>query len=205
MRRVPIAVAPTGAANLASVLAGLRRAGGAPRVASSPRELERAPYAVLPGVGAFAPARERLRERGFDTALAERFAAARPTLAICLGLQLLFEGSAEGGGVEGLGLAEGEIAALPAAPRLPQIGWNTVDPESDCALLEPGHAYYANSYACRTTPRGWRVARSEYGVSFLAAIERGPWLACQFHPELSSAWGNGLLRRWLCRGGETSC
>lgn len=192
-----VVVVPTGIANLASVLAGLRRAGGDPRLAADAGEVEVAERVLLPGVGAFGPGMARLREGGFDQALAARVAAGRPLLAICLGLQLLCEASEEDPGVAGLGLVAGRVERFTGAVRVPQMGWNRVEPAPACRLLEPGHAYFANSYRLVAPPPGTAAALSDHGGPLVAAFERGPLLACQFHPELSGPWGTALLRRWL--------
>jgi glutamine amidotransferase len=192
-----VLVVPTGTANLASVLAGLRRAGAAPRVAEDPGLVASAAGVVLPGVGALAAAMERLRTSGMVDALLERIAAGRPTLAICLGLQLLAEASEESPGIPALGAFPGVITRFPDSVRVPQMGWNRVAPDPGCRLLQPGWAYFANSYRLETPPPGWQSATTNYGGSFVAALERGPVLACQFHPELSGAWGGALLERWV--------
>lgn len=192
-----VVVVRTGTANLASVLAGLERAGAAPRITDEPEEVEVAPRVVLPGVGAFSAAMERLRGKGLDLPLAERIRADRPTLAVCLGLQLLAEESEESPGVAGLGLFPGRAARFPRTVRVPQLGWNRVEPGPGCRLLAPGFAFYANSYRLVDPPAGWEAAASDHGGAFVAALERGPVLACQFHPELSGEWGLELLKRWL--------
>ena len=81
--------------------------------------------------------------------------------------------------------------------RAPQFGWNRICPDDGCRLLAEGYAYFANSYRIATPPAGWSVARADHGGSFVAAMERERVLACQFHPELSSAFGVELMRRWL--------
>ena len=138
----------------------------------------------------------RLRERGSDAALVERVEADRPTIAICVGHQLLFTGSDESPGVRGLGMIDAHVGRYPETVRVPQFGWNALEPEEACDLIEPGYAYFANSYRAIAAP-GWRVAGAEHGGRFVAAMERGRVLACQFHPELSGAYGHALLSRWL--------
>ena len=192
-----VIVVPTGTANLASVLAGLRRAGAEPRVAAEPAEVAEAPGVVLPGVGALAAAMERLRTEGFVEVLRERIIAGRPTLAICLGMQLLAEDSEESPGVGALKVMEGRASRFPDTVRVPQMGWNQVVPQPGCRLLQPGWAYFANSYRLETIPTGWDAAVTNYSGDFVAAVERGPVLACQFHPELSGPWGRDLLTRWV--------
>jgi len=194
-------VVRTGTANLASVLAALERVGAACALTDDPREVERADRVVLPGVGAFAAAMEALRATGLDHALRARIEAGRRTLGICLGLQLFFEGSEESPGVEGLGILPGTVRRFTSTTvRVPQLGWNAVEPGNGCALLTAGHAYFANSYRVDAVPAEWRAAYTEHGERFVSAFERGRVLACQFHPELSGAWGHALLRRWLEEG-----
>ncbi len=194
-----VIVVPTGTANLASVLAGLRRAGAEPRVAAEPVEVAEARGVVLPGVGALAAAMDRLRTEGFVEVLRERIIASRPTLAICLGMQLLAEDSEESPGVCALDVMEGRASRFPDSVRVPQMGWNQVVPQPGCQLLRPGWAYFANSYRLETIPKGWDAAVTDYGGDFVSAVERGPVLACQFHPELSGPWGRDLLTRWVDR------
>lgn len=189
-------VVPTGVANSASVLAALRRLGAEPAVAVDGDAVRTAPHVVLPGVGAFAAAAAALAERGLGAALRERVAAGRSTLAICLGLQLLCSASEESPGVAGLGLVPDVVRRFPAHVRVPQLGWNDVAPV-DGAALPAGTAYFANSYRLERVPAGWQGACSDHGGPFVAALARGGVLACQFHPELSGAYGERLLRRWL--------
>jgi imidazole glycerol phosphate synthase glutamine amidotransferase subunit len=195
-----VVVVRTGTANLASVLVGLERVGAAPRITEDPADAERAERLVLPGVGTLAAALEHLRAAGLERPLAARVAAGRPTLAICLGLQLLCEESAESPGQAGLGAVPGRVTRFGDGVRVPQLGWNRIGCDDGCALLEPGHVYFANSYKLDAAPPGWRAARADYGGEFVAALERGPVLACQFHPELSGRLGLRLLARWLDAG-----
>jgi imidazole glycerol phosphate synthase glutamine amidotransferase subunit len=199
---VGVYVVRTGTANLASVLAALERVGAACALTDDPEVVRHAERVVLPGVGAFAAAIDALRDRGLDAALRERIEAGRATLGICLGLQLFFEASDESPGAVGLGLLPGTVRRFSGAGgvRIPQLGWNRVEPDSGCALLTAGYAYFANSYRVDAVPEGWRAAYTPHGERFVAAFERGRVLACQFHPELSGAWGHDLLRRWLSAG-----
>jgi imidazole glycerol phosphate synthase glutamine amidotransferase subunit len=196
---VSVAVVDTGTANLASICAGLTRAGAEPRLVADARAVEAAALLVLPGVGAFGSGMERLRERGLVAAVAARVAAERPLLAVCLGLQLLCCESEESPGVAGVGALDARVERFRGAPSVPQLGWNLVEPRG-CELVVAGHAYYANSYRVGEPPAGWAHARTVHGEPFVAALERGPMLLCQFHPELSGAWGQALLGRWLARG-----
>ncbi|MFH1844250.1 MAG: imidazole glycerol phosphate synthase subunit HisH [bacterium] len=192
-----VSVIQTGTANLASVLAGLRRLGAQPRLDNDPDTIARAERVVLPGVGALAPAIRRLEGDGLREALGIRFAENRPTLAICLGLQLLCRGSQESPDTPGLGFLDLVASRFPDTVPVPQMGWNHLEPDQRCRYLRPGYAYFANSYRLTEAPADWRVAWAWHGTPFVAALEHGALLACQFHPELSGAWGQDLLRRWL--------
>jgi imidazole glycerol-phosphate synthase subunit HisH len=195
---VKVTVIDTEAANLASVLAGLRAVGADPEVCQDPARVAADELVVLPGVGAFGAVAACLQATGCGDAVRARVAGGRPLLAVCLGLQVLCEGSDESPGVDGLGLVPGVLRRFEGPGlRVPQLGWNQVLPQPGSRLLRAGHAYYANSYRLEALPAGWTGATSEHGGSFVAALERGPILACQFHPELSGAWGRALLRRWL--------
>ena len=193
-----VLIVPTGTANLASVKAAFHRLGATTAMAESADQISDAARVIMPGVGAFGASIGQIRERGFAEPLAARVHAGRPTFAVCVGLQLLFESSEESPDSSGLGAIPGGISRLPDTVRVPQLGWNRVEPGAESNLIEPGHAYFANSY--RATPpvtEGWAVATADHGGPFIAAIERGAVLACQFHPELSGHWGRALIERWL--------
>lgn len=204
MRRPEVLLVRTGLANLAAVRAGLARAGFRPRASADPRVIERAARVVLPGVGAFGPAMAELSRTGLDDALRARLAADRPTLAICLGLQLLCEDSAESPGVAGLGVVPGRVERL-AGARVPQLGWNRLEVPAGARVLASGSVYYANSFALARAPRGFLVAWSEHGRRFVGALERGHLVACQFHPELSGPEGLALLARAFAEERRRAC
>jgi imidazole glycerol phosphate synthase glutamine amidotransferase subunit len=191
-----VVVVPTGTANLASVMAAFRRLGAAARPAAGAADVRTAGHVMLPGVGAFGAAMGRLVEQGLAEALLDRLRADRPTIAICVGHQLLFERSAESPGIAGLGLVPGEVGTFPSDVRVPQFGWNEVMAEPGARLLRTGCAYFANSYRASAAP-GWRVALAEHGEPFVAGMERGNIVTCQFHPELSGSYGAALLGRFL--------
>jgi glutamine amidotransferase len=191
-----VVVVPTGTANLASVRAALARLGARARLAASAAMVEDATHVVLPGVGSFGAAMAGLREAAFDAALAARVGAGRATLAMCVGLQVLFETSDESPHAAGLAVFSGRVERFPDQVRVPQFGWNRVRPAPGCRLIEPGYAYFANSYRVLEAP-GCAIATAEHGGRFVAALEQGRVLACQFHPELSGAYGQELIARWL--------
>jgi len=191
----------TGVANTASIERALGRA-GVDRITrtNDPERAARAERVVLPGVGAFAPAMRRLEDDGLVDALRERVQGDRPLLAICLGLQLLGTASLEAPRTKGLGVVDLVARPLDAdggALPLPQQGWNRVSADPGCRVLADGWAAFANGYGFRERPTGWSVATSDYGGRFVAGLERGAVVACQFHPELSSAYGAGLLERFV--------
>jgi len=194
-----VLVLRTGTANIASVLAGLSRAGGRGRLSDSPEELLLAERVVVPGVGSFGAAMEALRRHGLDAAICERAAADRPILGICVGHQVLCEASEEDPGVAGLGLVPGEIGRFEGDLRIPQMGWNKTEAASGCRVLRSGHFYFANSYRLPEPPaRGeFLCATAVHGAPFVAGLERGSLVSCQFHPELSGALGGELLQAFV--------
>ncbi len=213
-----VVVVDTGRSNAASLMAALERAGAGTRLSTDAREVRDAQFAVLPGVGAFGPVAERLRAMGVDVALRERVARGEPTLGACLGMQLFFGTSEESPGVRGIEALPGAITAYVPEVRSPQFGWNrvTMPPAASGGILAgsapvasspdgaatsgAAYAYFANSFKLDSVPPGWIAATANYGGTFVAAVERGPILLCQFHPELSGEWGQGLLARWLAAG-----
>ena len=199
MTAIPLGVLDTGSANLASVLAAFRRMGVSPCLVRDAEALRRADRLVLPGVGAFGAVMANLRTLGAADALTERITNGRPLLAICLGFQVLGVASAEAPGVAGLGIFGGVTQRYPASVRVPQLGWNSVTPTRADGVVQPGHAFFANSYYLDAADDAWSASYAEHGVRFVAAAERGSQLACQFHPELSGRWGAALLQRWWDR------
>ncbi len=166
-------------------------------IAGAPDDLDSARRVVLPGVGSFGAAMDNIDRQGLRDALVGYVKERRPLLAVCLGMQLLASSSEESPGVDGLGIIDDLIRRLPASMRVPQLGWNTIEPVGENRLLVPGWAYFANSYRLEGIPAGWGGATAEYGGVLAAALERGPQLACQFHPELSGSWGTELIRSWV--------
>lgn len=173
-----VAVCDYGAGNVRSVEIAFRRLG-----ARIVEDIRGADLAVLPGVGSAASAMAGLRARGHDELLRERFGAGRPILGICLGLQLALEESEEDGGVAGLGLVPGRAVRLRDG-RVPRIGWAIVEPEGQAF-------YFSHSYAAETR------AATSFSENVVAAVESGPFLGVQFHPEKSGAAGARFLERCL--------
>ena len=199
----PIGLIDYGMGNLHSVQRCFERLGTAVRAVHTAADMVDCDALVLPGVGAFDPAMERLTATGLDRALQESCRAGRPLLGICLGLQLLFEGSEEGVAT-GLSLLPGRVRALP--PReghpIPHMGWAPLLPATPSPLL-PADApeswvYFVHSYAADPTDPTCTTAWVDWaGQPVTAAVWRGTIAACQFHPEKSGPVGEGMLRRWL--------
>ena len=194
-----VSIVDTGVANVASLQAAFRRLNVPSELTSDADKVFSAPLLVLPGVGSFAAGMERLRKSGLDARLIERIQQDRPTLAICLGLQLLCSGSEESPGVSGLGILPNLVKRFSDDLRIPQLGWNSVVPQAEGPFPD-GTAYFANSYRIQGPVDGFSTATTDYGGEFVSAIWRGSVLACQFHPELSAGWGARLLERWVTDG-----
>jgi glutamine amidotransferase len=178
---VNAAVCEYGAGNVRSVVVALERLGVAAEKTSDPARVAEADLTVLPGVGSAGSAMAGLRRRGLDEALRDRAAAGRPTLGICLGLQLALESSDEDGGVECLGLLPGHAVRLgPEHPRVPRIGWAEVAPYG-------GAYYFAHSYAADTP------AATAWSEGVVAEARGDAFVGVQFHPEKSGPAG----ARWL--------
>ena len=192
-----VAVVDAGGANLASVLFALERLDCRARMARDADELRGSSHVILPGVGAAAPAMALLRERGLDATLR---APEVPLLGICLGMQLLFDGSEEGG-VAGIGLLPGRVARLEGGPaeRIPHMGWNSLQPLRSSPLLKGIGAgsqfYFVHGYAAPVTADC--VALSRHGAPFAAIVQRGCVAGVQFHPERSAAAGQRLLANFI--------
>jgi len=195
-----------GMGNRRSVEKALEHLGARVLVSSDPAALREAGGPVVPGVGGFPAAMERLRALGLDELLRERAGAGVPLLGICLGMQLAFERSSELGGAEGLGLVAGEVRELAAgALKLPQIGWNEVRWERPAPLLEGLRErplyYHVHSFVAVPTDPADVLGSAEYGERFATVVAHGSFVGVQFHPEKSSQDGLALLAGWvaMCR------
>src|SRR6059058_5528018 len=193
-----VVIVDSGVANLASIASAFRRLGATVVVTGDEGVVRDAPRVVLPGVGAFGAGLGALRARRLDQAVTQAAARGTPLLGVCLGMQMLCEASEEAPGVAGLGVIPGICRRLPEDVRVPHLGWNAVTAAGE-GLVATGVAAFANSYALREAPAGWVPAWTTHGVRFVAALEQSGelLLACQFHPELSGAYGAALLERWL--------
>jgi len=197
LRRPRIAVVDYGAGNLVSIDQALGRVGGDVVVARDAEALRDADALVVPGVGAPAPAMDRLARRGLVEPIVEWIAGGRPYLGICLGLQLLFEGSDEDG-AKTLGIIPGRTTLLSGAPTLPHIGWNQVDRVRDHPLFDgvrPGaDFYFVHSYSGSPSDPDMALATTTHGATFVSAVARDNVVGVQFHPERSGTDGLRLLR-----------
>lgn len=158
---------------------------------------------ILPGVGAFGDAMEKLRTYDLDKVIQEVVAQNTPFLGICLGLQLLFESSEESEGVEGLGILKGKVVRLPEESdlKIPHIGWNSLKYPNPGRLFtgiaEDSYVYFVHSYYLQAKDPSIVTATTEYGTLIHASVEQGNVFACQFHPEKSSEVGMQILKNFL--------
>ena len=197
-----IAIVDYGAGNLRSVELALARLGVHTRVTADPDMLALADGLILPGVGAFSDAMAALGRSGTIPAVLEAVGAGRPLLGICLGMQLLLDGSEEGPGVPGLGLIPGEVRRLPGCGlKIPHMGWNSLTPAKPSPLFkglpEEPYVYFVHSYACKAADPADVLAVTDYGVPFHAAVQRSRILGFQFHPEKSGDVGQKLLANFV--------
>ncbi len=197
-----VAILDYGMGNLRSVEKALERVGAETEITSDPARAEAADGVILPGVGAFPRAMERVRQLGLDELVAGRIQAGAPVLGICLGLQLLFESSVENEGSSGLALLDGVVAPIEAnGYKVPHIGWSPVHWEHDSDLTEglgeETPFYFVHSFAPRPTANGDVLGTAAYGQRFACAVERPPLYGVQFHPEKSSSAGLSLLANFI--------
>jgi glutamine amidotransferase len=188
-----IVLADYGAGNLRSVCSALGRAGAEAVVSPEPRATREADLAVIAGVGHLAACAAGMQQTGLADALRERVESGRPVLGICVGLQMLFEESEEGG--TGLGFFSGPVVRLQAR-RVPHMGWNTLSLRGEPKILEGldgEDVYFAHSYTARPAEE-LPGAEVEHGGTIIAAVERGALAGVQFHPERSGSAGARLLR-----------
>lgn len=197
-----IAIIDYDAGNLKSVEKALVSLGEECCITGNFREIRKADKVILPGVGSFGEAMEQLKKRELEKVIHEVVLAKVPFLGICLGLQLLFEGSDESSGVEGLRLLEGRILKIPDKEELkvPHIGWNSLELQKEGRLFQNisnnPFVYFVHSYYLKAADERIVTAATEYGVRIHASVEQKNLFACQFHPEKSSATGLQILKNF---------
>jgi glutamine amidotransferase len=197
-----IAIIDYDAGNLKSVQKALAALGQESVITRDFDEIRNADRVILPGVGAFGDAMRQLKKYELDKVIQEVADRQIPFLGICLGLQLLFEGSEESGGVEGLHLLDGKILRIPDAEglKIPHIGWNSLEPQNNGRLFagletEP-YVYFVHSYYLKAEDSSIVKAVTDYSVTIHASVEKGNIFACQFHPEKSGTTGLKILKNF---------
>ena len=196
-----VAIIDYGVGNLFSLRSSFAAIGEEARVTSDPEVIRAADRVILPGVGAFGDAADKLRETGLDRVVQEQAAAGKPLLGICLGMQLLFERSYEYGEHRGLGLLKGEIRPIaeriPEGLKIPQMGWNALKIVRKSPLLrytrEGEYVYFVHSYSAVNCGDSL-LATAEYGADLTACVGKGNVFGCQFHPEKSGDVGLRILK-----------
>lgn len=198
-----IAIVDYGMGNLRSVQKAFERLGHAAEICSRPEELEQAEKLVLPGVGAFRDAVAELKTRELIDPIRQQIAADRPFLGICLGLQLLFDRSFEGGEWDGLGIVSGDVVRFEEQPglKIPHMGWNTLEAAASSHPLLHGipdgaSFYFVHSFYVAPQEDDVVIGRTEHGIRFVSMIGRGGLSATQFHPEKSQKIGLKLLENF---------
>ena len=198
-----IAVIDYDAGNLKSVEKALTALGEKPEVSRDKDVILSADKVILPGVGSFGDAMEKLHQYGLVKVIRDVVSSGTPFLGICLGLQLLFESSEESRGVPGLGLLPGKIVKFPDMPgmKVPHMGWNSLSIRPGARLyqgLESGaYVYFVHSYYLKAERETDVAAFAEYGVPFHASVENGNLFGCQFHPEKSGDTGLAILKNFI--------
>ena len=199
-----IALVDYGVGNLFSLKSSFEAIGANVSVVSKPEELVGADKIILPGVGAFADAAEKLRQSGMNEALIAQAKMGKPLLGICLGMQLLFDKSYEYGVHDGLGLIPGCVRpiaeVIPESYKIPHIGWNALDFQKESPLfsnIQNGdHVYFVHSYYAAECEESV-IATTEYGGILTAAVQKDNVFGCQFHPEKSGKVGLEILEAFV--------
>jgi glutamine amidotransferase len=199
--RVDVAILDYGVGNVRSAQKAIEHGGYTAVITAEPAALRNAARLILPGVGAFGTAIQRLRETGLDEVVLDAARSGKPVLGICLGMQLMLGSSEERGEWTGLGLVPGRVVPLPeTAPKIPEIGWNTVEGRNDSPLLEDIPEgmmfYFVHSYVCRPDDPAAIGGVTDYGGDFCSVLSAGNIHAAQFHPEKSGRAGLKFLKNF---------
>ena len=205
-----IGIIDYGMGNLGSVSNACRFLGVEFRIVTRPEDMDACRAVILPGVGAFGDCMAHLERYGFVEPVRTWIGEDRSFLGICLGLQLLFEGSEESPGVRGLGVLPGQVRRFAPSPdwKVPQIGWNRVrQNRSECPLFrdipDQSYFYFVHSYFTDVTDRSLAAGLTDYGVDYTSIVWRGRMMAAQFHPEKSQKVGLQMLRNFVDATGST--
>lgn len=196
-----IAIIDYGMGNLRSVQKALEKAGAKTVITQNVSEIEKADKVVLPGVGAILPAIEKLQSLNLTKVIENSIAQDKPFLGICLGLQLLFEKSFEGGSVKALGILKGEVKRFETF-KVPQMGWNQIAfKQADCPLFkgiaDNADVYFCHSYYVEPTDKNIIATTTDYGVTYTSAVARKNLFGVQFHPEKSQTVGLKILENFV--------
>lgn len=198
-----IAIIDYDAGNLLSVLKAFDKLGEKPVVTSDPDTILRADKVILPGVGAFGDAMDKIESHGLLPVINDYIKSGKPFFGICLGLQLLFEESEEAPGVRGIGALKGKIRKIPVGEykKIPHMGWNSLDFPKEGKLFkgidEGAYVYFVHSYYLDATDKSIVSATTRYNVTIDASVEAGNIFACQFHPEKSGDVGLKILENFI--------
>lgn len=203
-----IAIVDYGVGNLFSLKSSFAAIGVEAVVTKDAEDLRAAEKIILPGVGAFGDAMQKLRDSGLDSVVKEECAAGKPLMGICLGMQMLFDKSLEYGEHEGLGLIPGEVVpireVIPADLKIPHIGWNALRIKAESPILkyvsEGDCVYFVHSFYAANCDENI-IATAEYGAELTAAVAKDNVYGCQFHPEKSGNVGLSILKAF-CEMGE---
>jgi len=196
-----IAIIDYGMGNLRSVQAGLEFVGQEAFVTDDPQKVADAPAVVLPGVGAFGDAITRLERTGLGDAFCKAVQSGKPCLGICLGLQLLFSKSDEGGSYDGLGIIPGRVTRFSNQLKVPHMGWNQIEIKKPDMLIfrdipDSSYVYFVHSYYVDPEDESFIATTTNYGINFTSMIAKDNLFATQFHPEKSQKIGLQMLRNF---------
>lgn len=192
-----ITIIDYGMGNLYSVVNAFKALGAEPIVTSDVEEIRNAEKILLPGVGAFGDCMTNLEKSGLIPVIKEALNSGKPFLGICLGMQVLFEGSEEDPGIPGLGFFKGQVKKIQTEYKIPHMGWNSLELKNSSPLMENAdgkYVYFVHSYFCDPEDKSIITAVTDYGTEVTAAVGKGSVQAFQFHPEKSSKVGIALLK-----------
>ncbi len=196
-----IAIIDYGAGNLRSVVNAITKLGYQPIITSNPEEVMKAKFVILPGVGAAGSTVSNLKRLGLTEPIKDYIASRRPFLGVCIGLQVLFSGTDEGGGHQCLGIISGQVKKLPSGLKIPHIGWNQVKQKVRHPIFEgiadKENFYFVHSYYAKPDDEALVAGTTEYGIPFCSVVVRNNLIATQFHPEKSGELGLKMYANFL--------